>query len=221
MWGHSPSNLPLDKPSHVRVAGACRWRRAVPMMGGCAEGELVPLRLRTKNNLVTRENRYTLPPHRALLVDSAGIFPRNRIPLPRRGYSRLRDAACKASLPRRLFGGGHGALLPAALALVAPPSSSSSSTGRRDAVLYRRVLGRSLNSLASVGRQASTALMIASMRCDPSRSTCWNGSRSVLNRAVFMNSALNTEVGSLNRIEYLTPSSIQFYSNGSARTHYS
>ena len=110
-------------------------------------------------------------------MDSAGIFPRNRIPLPRRGYSRLRDAACKASLPRRLFGGGHGALLPAALALVAHFSSSSSSTGRRDAVLYRRVLGRSLNSLASVGRQASTTLMIASMRCDPSRSTCWNGCR--------------------------------------------
>ena len=38
---------------------------------------------------------------------------------------------------------------------------------------------------------------------------------------VFMISALNTEVGSLIRIEYLTLSTIQFYSSGSARTHYS
>ena len=45
------------------------------------------------------------------------------------------------------------------------------------------------------------------------------GSR--LNRVVFMNSALNTEVGSLNRIEYLTLSTIQFHSIGSAITHYS
>ena len=37
-----------------------------------------------------------------------------------------------------LFGGGHGALLPAALALVAHHSSSSSSTGKRDAVLSPR-----------------------------------------------------------------------------------
>ena len=41
------------------------------------------------------------------------------------------------------------------------------------------------------------------------------------NRAVFMNSALNTEVGSLNRIEYLTLSTNQFYSSASAITHYS
>ena len=42
-----------------------------------------------------------------------------------------------------------------------------------------------------------------------------------LNRVIFMNSAPNTEVGSLNRIEYLTLRTIQFYSSGPAIADYS
>ena len=69
----------------------------------------------------------------------------------------------------------------------------------------RRLLLRLSLLLQSLG-------LLALLRAGPERCS---------NRRIFMNSALNTEVGSLNRIEYLTLRTIQFYSSGPAIADYS
>ena len=92
---------------------------------------------------------------------------------------------------------------------------------RHASVPLDATLGNDGKEEGTVPQQRVSCVRDCSTKRELIRSPSRGRPESRLNRVVFMNSALNTEVGSLNRIEYITLSTIQFYSSGSAMTHYS